>query len=502
MADSHHLYEELVTRYKEYSVLSSVHGLLHWDTQVIMSPKGSDRRAEQMAVLSGISHDKITSPRLGELIEKIGAIPNGLTPEQKANVREIHRDYKLATKIPKDLVEEMSRAKSHAHDAWVSAREKSDFGAFAPHLEKLVALSRKMAECIGYAETPYDALLDQYEPDSTASMFTKLFDEVKATTIPLLQKVLASPVKAKMSILEREFPPDLQKKVGAEVMHTLGFDAEAGRLDTSVHPFCSGGKGDIRITTRYNPRAPQQALYGVIHETGHALYEQEVDPDHLYTPLSEALSMGLHESQSRMWENFVGRSRHFWIHFFPKFKAVFPQQTADVSIDDLVLAVNHVARSYVRVEADELTYDLHIILRFELERDLFSGALSVSDLPTAWNTKFENYLGIKPPDNGKNGVLQDVHWSEAYFGYFPSYSLGNMVAGQLWATMRKEMPQMDAQIEKGQFGDILNWLRTKVHRQGRRFSRDELLTQATGKPLSTSDYRDYLTAKFTQLYKL
>ncbi|MBI5058260.1 carboxypeptidase M32 [candidate division KSB1 bacterium] len=502
MADALHLYDELVTRYKEYAVLSSVTGVLHWDMQVMMSPKGAERRANQMALLSGIMHDRLTAPRIGELVERLSVSPNGLSDAQQANLREIGRDYRLATKVPKELVEEMSRQQSVSHEVWAKAREVGDFPMFAPHLEKLVALSKQKAEYLGYVDTPYDAMLDLYEPGGTTAFFTTLFDQVKAANVPLVKRIVDSPVKADRRFLSNEYDPELQKQFGRDVMKQLGFDAKGGRLDTSIHPFCSGAKGDIRITTRYNPRAPQQALFGIIHETGHALYEQEVSAEHLDTPLSEALSMGMHESQSRMWENLVGRGKPFWTYFYPRLQSYFPQQTEGVSMEQFVLAINHVERSLVRVEADEMTYDLHIILRFEIERDLFAGKVSVSDLPRVWNRKIEEYLGLTPKNDGKEGVMQDVHWCEAYFGYFPSYSLGNFAAAQFWGAMRRELPQLDQKMERGEFGDILAWLREKVHLHGRRFGRDELMTRATGKALDTADYVQYLRNKYSELYRL
>jgi carboxypeptidase Taq len=282
----------------------------------------------------------------------------------------------------------------------------------------------------------------------------------------------------------------------------VGFDRTAGRLDTSIHPFCSGGRGDVRLTTRYDEHYPQQAIFGIIHETGHGLYEQGVRHDTLGTPLSEALSYGMHESQSRMWENYIGRGRAFWKYFYPRMLKYFPDALAGVHEDDWVLTVNKVERSLIRVEADEATYDLHIILRFEIERDLFSGAISVNDLPAVWNRKFEDYLDLTPPNDGKEGVMQDVHWSQGSFGYFPSYSIGNLAAAQFWYTMREAMPDMDRKIEQGDFRDILTWLQENVHVHGRRYERDELLKLTTGKPLGTEDYVRYLTEKYSDLYKL
>jgi carboxypeptidase Taq len=501
MPTPHAAYEELITKYRECSVLGSVTGLLHWDMQTVMPRKGAELRGDQLAVISGIAHDRLTHPRIGELLDDLTQ-GTGLSDEQKANVREIRRDYLRATRIPKDLVEELSRHQTVCHEAWVKARENNDFAAYAPFLEKMVALCKRQAECLGYKVTPLDALIDQFEPDATTAMFTDLFNQVKTANVPLVNKIVASPVKARRDFLKRDYAPDLQKQFGELVMKQVGFDMEAGRLDISVHPFCAGVYGDVRITTRYNQNAPQQALFGIIHETGHALYEQGMNAAHLGTPLAEALSYGLHESQSRMWENFVGRGRPFWTYFYPKLKEIFPSQLADVKPDEFILAVNHVERSLVRVEADEMTYDLHIILRFEIERDLFDGTISVNDLPKVWNQKMESYLGLTPPNDGKEGVLQDIHWSGGSFGYFPSYSLGNMAAAQLWYAMRSDLPNMDQQMSSGKFSDILQWLREHVHIHGRRFNRDELLKKATGKPLGTEDYIRYLREKYSALYKL
>lgn len=502
MKDVGALYLELASKYKEISVLGSVTGLLHWDMQTMMPSKGGELRGDQLALLSGIAHKRMTAPRIDELLTELEDGIDRLTPDQQACVREIRRDQKKAVKVPQDLVEEISRHSSQCHELWVKARANADFGMFAPHLEKMVQLMRKQAECLGYAETPLDALIDQFEPDATVSVFTALFNEVKAANVPLLKKILNSPVKADRAFLAREYPADSQKQFGQELMKAIGFDMEGGRLDTSVHPFCSGQLGDVRITTRYNVNMPQQAIFGIIHESGHALYEQGMDPNHFGSPLAEALSYGLHESQSRMWENIIGRSRPFWTHFWPRMTAIFPQALNGVTAEQFVLAVNHVQQSFVRVEADEMTYDLHIIVRFEIERDLFNGSLSVSDLPKAWNRKMEDYLGVTPPNDGKEGVLQDVHWSGGAFGYFPSYSLGNIAAAQLWYSIQRDVPNVQQKIETGNFSEILAWLRTNVHRHGRRFKRDELMKKATGKPLGTADYIRYLNEKFSALYKL
>lgn len=495
-------YNELVQKYTDYTTLGSVSGLLNWDMQVMMPPKGNAMRSNQLTLLSGILHDWITSPQIGALLTKIEAGQEQLTAEQRVNYSEILRDYRKATKVPKELVEELTRHQSLSHNAWVEARAAADFERFAPYLEKMVSLMAQQAECLGYQTTPLDALIDLFEPGGTVAMFTELFDQVKRASVPLLDRVTGSKVQADRGFLARAYPLHLQQRFSEDVIQAIGFDRDAGRLDVAVHPFCAGSYGDVRLTTRYNEHAPQQALFGTIHEAGHGMYEQGFLEQHHGTPLAEPLSYGIHESQSRMWENSIARSEPFWRHFFPRFRALFPEQTADATLEQFVLAVNHVERSLVRVEADELTYDLHIIVRFELERDLFAGTLAVADLPAAWNRKMESYLGVTPPDNGRQGVLQDVHWSAGMFGYFPSYSLGNIAAAQLWAALRRDVSAADQKIARGEFADILDWLRAKVHVHGRRFKRDELLKQATGKPLGVADYIDYLTDKFSILYNI
>ena len=500
--DTKKTYLELENEFKSYSTLSGIAGVLGWDMQVNMPPKGAAKRANQLAMVSGLAHERLTSRKIGDLLENLKNVNGELSDAEKANVREMARDYDRATKVPQELVEELSRQQSLTHDIWGRAREKADFGMFAPELEKLVELTKKLAEAYGYKGTPLNALIEEYEPGATAESLTKLFDEVKAVTVPLSEKVINSKVKAKLDFQKNKFAAAKQKAFGELLIGKIGFDTEAGRLDTSIHPFCSGGLGDVRLTTRYDENMPTQAIFGIIHEMGHGLYEQGVAPETYGTPLSEALSYGLHESQSRMWENYIGRGLPFWKHFYPALLGYFGTELAGMSVEDWVLATNHVERSLVRVEADELTYDLHIILRFEIERGLFDGSISVSDLPKVWNKKVYDYLGLTPPNDGKEGVMQDVHWSGGSFGYFPSYSVGNIAAGQFWKKMHQDMHNMQSQIEAGNFKEILHWLRENVHLHGRRYSRDDLMLKATGRPLQTKDYLDYLTEKFSSLYSL
>lgn len=502
MPGTQDLYQELIGKYRECSTLGSVIGLLQWDMQTMMPPKGAEARSEQIALQSGIMHQRLIDARVGELIEELLTRGEKLQEAEQSNVREIARDYRQAVKVPVKLVEELSRQQSIGHEVWVKARETADFSLFAPELSKLLDLSTQVAECLGYPETPYDALIDRFEPDATASMFTRLFDDFKTANKPLLEQVLNSPKLPDTAFLEIEYPTDRQKKFARHVMEKMGFDPDAGRLDTSVHPFCAGEGNDVRITARYNTEAPQQAIFGIIHETGHGLYEQGLPKETFGTPLSEPLSYGIHESQSRLWENIIGRSRAFWQYWFPELQKIFPEQLRNVSPDQFVLAVNKVQPDLVRTEADEMTYDLHIMLRFEIERDLFSGDLKVPELPEVWNDKMRKYLGLSPPDNGKLGVLQDVHWAQGSFGYFPSYSLGNLAAAQFWAAIKRDLPDSEQKISHGDFSEILHWLRRKVHCHGRRYKRNELMKLATGRSLGAEDYISYLKEKYTGLYGL
>jgi carboxypeptidase Taq len=367
-------------------------------------------------------------------------------------------------------------------------------------LERIVALKRQEAAAIGYTEHPYDALLDEYEPGATTIEIAHVFAALRKELTPLLGAILESGRKPRRDILERDYPVDAQQTFGREAAAAIGFDFEAGRLDVTTHPFCSGiGPGDCRITTRYNPRHFNESFFGILHEAGHGIYEQGLDPDHVGTPLGSACSLGIHESQSRLWENQIGRGRPFWEHFFPRARKAFPEALRRVALDDFLFAVNAVAMSFIRVEADEATYNLHIILRFELEQALLAGNLEPADVPAAWNEKFQTSFGLTPPTDAQ-GCLQDIHWSMGGLGYFPTYTLGNLYAAQLMERARRDQGDLEDDFRQGEFGQLRSWLNEKVHRAGQRWRAPELCRRVTGKPLSHKPLMAYLRNKYAPLY--
>jgi carboxypeptidase Taq len=487
---------KLVAKLKRAGVLNSVNSLLGWDEQANLPPESADLRAEQSALMSELAHQAATDPEIGQLLAELEA--GKLEGDVVALVREARRDYDQSTKIPPEFAAERATVSSKAFHAWAEARGKSDFNTFAPHLEKQLELSRRQAEYLGWGDRPYDCMIDLHDPGMTAAQIDELFAELKEGLVPLVRDIAASPVKAPADLF-KGFPVETQRAFLMEVVKQLGFNTKRGRLDVSLHPFCSGSGRDIRMTTRFDADNPLDALFSSIHETGHALYEQGVNLDEIGTPLGEAVGMAIHESQSRMWENQVCRSRAFWQWAEPRFRAKFPEQLKDVSSEELYLAINAVELQPIRVDADEVTYNLHIILRFELEKRLFAGELKIADLPTAWRKSAKEMLGLDI-DKDSNGVLQDVHWSGGAFGYFPSYCLGNMIAAQVWYTVQRELPGLEEDFARGEFGRLLEWLRAKIHRKGRRLNTRELVKDVTGQELSPKSLLRYLHERYGPLY--
>jgi carboxypeptidase Taq len=497
-------YAELLGRVREAAVLESCGSVLSWDENTYMPRQGSAHRAEQMALLARLTHEMRTAPEVGELLGAVEAseLVRDREGDAAANVREIRRGYDRAVKVPKGLVEELARVTTRAQQVWRDARQASDFAAFRPWLETIVRLLRDKAQAIGYREVPYDALLDEYEPGATTAEVTRLFAELREELVPLVGAVVASGRKPRREILEREYPVDRQRLFGEEAAAAIGFDFDAGRLDVTAHPFCSGtGPGDCRITTRYNPRHFNEAFFGVLHEAGHGLYEQGLAPDHYGTPLGTYASLGIHESQSRLWENQVGRGRPFWEHFFPRARQAFPHTLRDVTLDDWLFAVNDVRPSFIRVEADEATYNMHIVLRFELEQALVRGDLQPADVPGAWNEGFGRSFGLVPATDAQ-GCLQDIHWSMGGLGYFPTYTLGNLYAAQFMDQARQDLGDPGEDFRRGDFGRLRGWLNEKVHRPGQRYRANTLCQRVTGRPLSPQPLVDYLREKYAPLYGL
>jgi carboxypeptidase Taq len=494
----HDPYADLLTRFKEYKLLSTCKAVLDWDEHTYMPPKGAALRGDQAALLAKLAHEALTSPKLGKLLAEAEA--STLNDAGKVNVREIRREYDRAVKLPASLVAEMAKVFSEARQVWQDARKNREFAPFRPWLEKIIHLKQQEAAAVGFTGHVYDALLDEFEPGATTKEITKVFTALRKHLSPLVQSIAVSKRRPKTDILTRSYPVEKQKAFGLTAAKAVGFDFDRGRLDTTTHPFCMGlSPNDVRLTTRYDPKFFNESFFGILHEVGHGLYEQGLDADHAHTPLGTYTSMGIHESQSRLWENQVGRGRPFWEHFFPLAQDVFPKALADVKLDDWHFAINDVKMSFIRVEADEVTYNLHIVLRFELEQALLAGDLMAGDVPGAWNEKFEKMFGLKV-DHDAHGCLQDVHWSCGLLGYFPTYTLGNLYAAQFMSKARQDLPGLDDDFRGGEFGRLKSWLNEKIHHHGQRYRAAELCKRVTGKPLGHQPLLNYLHEKYGSLY--
>ncbi|HVF84998.1 MAG TPA: carboxypeptidase M32 [Abditibacteriaceae bacterium] len=491
---------QLKARLADVHNLNMAGALLDWDQQTYMPSGGVEARAEQRATLSKIAHQLLTNDETSKLLEQAEREQNR-DETTTAFLRVARREFDHATKLPAELVEETSRVTSIAQEEWAKARAASDYAHFAPHLEKIVDINQRTAQALGYEEKLYDALLDQYEEGMTCAQLDPIFEQLKEASIPLIGRIAQQP-GIDDSILARDYDGETQKAFAERVLDECGFDFNRGRQDLSVHPFCTNfGRDDVRITTRLNTNDLQSALFGSLHEMGHAMYEQGIAPDLDGNVLGGGVSLGVHESQSRLWENLVGRSRAFWKHNYRRLQETFPAQLNDVSEDDFYRAINKVEPSCIRVEADEVTYNLHIILRYEMENDLLEGRLSVADAPAAWNAKMQQYLGVTPPDDA-HGILQDVHWSIGAMGYFPTYSLGNILSAQLWNRVLEDAPNLESQIARGDFSVLLPWLRENIHRHGKTYTPKQLVQRATGTSLDVAPYAKYLNDKFGAIYSL
>ena len=485
-------------------MLASCAALLSWDEDTSMPPAGAAHRAGQQAFLAGLLHDRATDPRLGDLlaaVEGTALVADPLAPEA-VNVRERRRAYDRCRRLPRALVAELAQVTSLAQQAWAVAYRQSDWEPFRPWVDRVVALKRHEAAALSPGGPAYDALLEEYEPGVTGRQVAALFAALRDELIDLAAAIGAARRRPDASLLQRHFPLDRQRLFGEAVAAAVGFDFRRGRLDTSPHPFFTRvGPDDFRITTRFNPQRFADGFFGILHEVGHALYEQGLDPGQYGLPMGEAVSIGVHESQARLWENTVGRRPAFWRHFFPRARQVFPEALHDVCAEGFQAAVNHVAPSPVRASADEVTYNLHVLVRFELEQALVAGDLRAADVPAAWNEKYRRYLGVTPATDAE-GCLQDGHWGGGLLGYFPTYTLGNVFAAQLFARAAADLGGLDEAFARGRFDGLLGWLRDRVYRHGQRFQAPRLIEQATGSP---PDHRPLLAAlrrKYGELYDL
>ncbi|THJ23406.1 MAG: carboxypeptidase M32 [Nitrospira sp. CG24D] len=501
----------LTTKLLEITRINSAASVLSWDQETHMPAGGGEARAEQIAVLQGIAHDKLVSPDIEQFLAATVDPATGQAIDQPGDLwdepsrsllREIWRDFSRAKKLPSDFVIRLSRETSLAQQVWAEAKEQNNFRQFLPNLRTVLALKREEAEYLGYKTSPYDALLDVYEPGSTIATLRPLFAQMKARLVPLLKRVTQSPNQIDDSILRHSYDQARQLEFGRLVLIAMGYDFERGRLDLSAHPFTTSfHPTDVRVTTRIHEHELQSCLFSCIHEGGHGLYDQGLDQRYFGTPLGESVSLGIHESQSRMWENCVGRSRAFWQFFYPILQQTFHHQLRGIDLEHFYAAINCVKPSLIRVEADELTYNLHIMLRFEIEQDLIEGRTQPDDLPGIWNKKMQDYLGITPPTDAE-GVLQDVHWSFGAFGYFPTYTLGNLYSVQFFEQAKLEIPHLDDEIAAGQLLVLRRWLEQKIHRWGRMFTPDHLAQRVTGKSINPEPFLTYLEKKYGELYKL
>jgi carboxypeptidase Taq len=482
--------------------LQAAAAVLAWDQQTYMPAGSAGPRADQLATLATLAHRQFTDARTGELIAAAEAAAADAAADSVAAglVRVSRREYDQAVKLPADFVTELTKAASLGQMAWVEARKAADFAQFLPALTRMFELTKQKAEYIGYREHPYDALLDTYEPGLRTAEVRRMFDELRSGLAPLVGLATTNAALVDDEPLRRDLPAAGQLALSEALLRELGFDFTIGRQDLAAHPFCTSfAPTDVRVTTRIEPNWLSASLFGSLHEMGHGLYEQGVAHELMRTPLATGVSLGMHESQSRMWENMVGRSLPFWRQYLPLLHEHLPQ-LRDVGAEQFYRAVNRVTPSFIRVEADEVTYNYHILLRFELELALIEGTLKPAELPGVWNEKMREYLGIVPA-NDAMGVLQDVHWSEGLIGYFPTYTLGNVMAGQLYAAAVSADSALAADVNDGRYGRLLEWLRTHVHRYGAILTPGELLQRATGSSLTARPYLDYLTAKFTALYR-
>ncbi|MBK9123372.1 MAG: carboxypeptidase M32 [Chloroflexi bacterium] len=495
---------KLKSHLQQVTDLYNAAAVLYWDLEVMMPEGGASPRARQLSTLSRIAHQMATSDELGRLIEAGEREVAGADydSDDAALLRVARFDFDEATRLPTEFVAEFTKLTAESHEVWAQARAESDFSRFEPYLERILEMVVRRAEYLGYTDHPYDALINSYERGMTTAEVKRIFDSHKPALIDLIAQISKVEGRVSNAPVHQHFDTDKQREFALWVVEQFGFDFKRGRQDVSVHPFCTNfSRYDVRLTTRFHDDFLNPALFGLMHETGHGLYEQGSAPEIDGLPLAGGTSLGVHESQSRMWENIVGRSKPFWSWAYPRLQQTFPAQLGSVSLDDFWRAVNTVERQFIRVEADEATYNLHIMLRFELECDMVSGKVAVKDLPREWNERFEAYLGVTPP-NDKVGVLQDVHWSGGMIGYFPTYALGNLLSVQYFNAALKQHPNLRDEFAQGKFDTLRNWLVENIHRHGRKFTSQELTERIAGGPIDPAPYVEYLQNKYGDVYGL
>lgn len=499
MSEAEKLFKKLLNQVKIATKFEYASRLLSWDQQTKMPTGGAEGRAEIFATVKTEGFKRFTSDAVGKILKELAGMEEKLDVEKQALVQRISAIHQRSKTIPPDLFGAFNEATSKGYSIWVEARKKSDFKLFQPALEKNIEFTRQFAELYGYEKNPYDALLPDYEPGLTAEDLRRIVNHLRKELVPLVRLLIEQPNKPDETLLQGHFSEELQQQLSLQILEVIGYDFKTGRLDTTPHPFTTSvGPDDVRVTTHFAIDDMAPALFATVHEGGHALYDQGIDPLLKWLYLDVGYSHGMHESQSRMWENMVGRSLPFWKFFYPRLQNIFSRYR-NIALEDFYRAINAVKLSPIRIYADEVTYNLHIMLRFEIEEALLRGEVEVEDLPGLWNAKMREYLGVVPENDAK-GVLQDVHWSEGYFGYFPSYMLGNLYAAQLFAAAKRKIANLEEEIAKGNLNLLLKWLRAKVHRFGLIREAPDLLKEVTGKGPTPEPWLDYVKEKFGDIY--
>jgi carboxypeptidase Taq len=492
---------------KDAAVLSTAESLIHWDMETMMPPGAVEQRSLQLSLLTRIHHQMSTVPEIGKLLATIQANPEyeAMGQTEKRNIYLINKSYREQTSLPEKLVAELARQEAITVNVWKKAKAQKNFSLFKPDLQKLLNLSKEAAEIlmkVKETKTPYEALIDNFEPKMTADKITETFNQLQGGLKQLISKIQSSQTKPDTVILQQPVPVENQCQIAQLLTQTLGYDtassAAHGRIDETEHPFTTGYYDDVRITTHYYPNNYASSIFSVFHESGHALYEQNLNPKWKYQPVGSTCSYGVHESQSRFYENVIGRSKEFWTSFMPKLKKAAPS-LANVELDKFVKAINKVMLSKIRIEADEVTYNLHVIVRFEIERDLFTDKITVNELPEVWSQKYADYLGVKVQDDSE-GVMQDTHWASGLYGYFPSYALGNIYSGQITAAVTKDLPSWRSQLAVGKLNRLNEWLKRNIHSQSDLYDPEELIKKATGRNLNSEAYLSYLNEKYSAIY--
>jgi carboxypeptidase Taq len=498
MSNTKQLYAEYVALMQQAADLNNAAALLEWDHEVYMPAKGAAARGRQLATLSSMAHEILTGKEFERVITELAG-KDGLSDTEEANVRISLEDFEKNRKLPSSFVSDLSHQTTACYNAWIEARQKSDYNIYKPHLAKMIALKQRQAKLYGYENHPYDALLDDYEKGANTVMLDAVFTKIKTLLPPVLSKIKSSAQVSNECFLQF-FPKESQWDFSVDVLRKMGFDFEAGRQDYSEHPFTTSfAPTDVRVTTRVSEDNFASLLWSTIHEGGHALYEQGLPMEQYGLPLASAASLGIHESQSRFWENCIGRGHDFWKFFYPKLQRYFLTQLGKVNLDTFYKAMNRVEPSLIRTEADEVTYHFHVLIRYEIEKALLGSELKADDLQAAWNDRYTHYLGVTPPNDVK-GILQDVHWSHGSFGYFPTYSLGSFYAAQFYAEANKQIPDLSTLSANGDYTLLLQWLRENVHVHGRRYTSEELCERITGEKLDIGYFMQYIEAKYAAIY--